>query len=105
MNYWIVPAISRKEVSKPEKIKSLIKRVCREYGITEIQLKSKRRLAYIVEPRKVVMYILYKEYKLSSTETAKVFKKTHATVLSAANSIEGYMQFDKDFRNKVNRLK
>ncbi len=105
MNYWLAPATCRAEVDKPTKIKKLIERVCKSYEITEKQLRSKRRLSYIVEPRKVVMYILHKEYGISSTEVGVVFGKTHATVLSACKSIEGFMQFDRDFRNRINYLK
>ena len=105
MNYWLAPAIDRIEKDKPTKIKHLFERVCKSYDITEKQVRAKRRLGYIIEPRKVIMYILHKEYGLTSTEVGMIFGKTHATILSACKSIEGFMQFDRDFRNRVNNLK
>jgi chromosomal replication initiation ATPase DnaA len=41
---------------------------------------------------------------MTSLEVAKMFNKNHATILSGANKIEGFMRFDKIFRKQINNL-
>lgn len=101
LNYWTFPAISMQERTKENDINALIKRVCQYYTISEKELKSNRRLREYTEPRQICMYIIHKHYNLSCTRTAQIFNKNHATVLYASNTIEGYMQFDKEYKQRI----
>ncbi len=104
MNYWIVPSGIDKDKESTYKTEMLINRVCSIYNITKKDIKANVRFREIVEARKIVMYILHKHYKMSSTATGKIFKKDHSTVLHACKSVLGLMEFDKEFNNRVNSL-
>ena len=103
-NYWCFPATERAEKKLSIKIDDLLKRICSEYEISLKEIKGKRSLKHIVEPRKIAMFILHKEYKVTQIETGKMFNRGHPTVIHACKSIAGFMEFDKEFRNKVNNL-
>ncbi len=103
-SYWFAPAMERTKVDLNTKIQMLINRVCESFNVSEKELMSKRRFRPFVEARNVCMYILHKHYNLSSTAAGKIFNKDHCTVLYACKSIEGFMQFDEEFKNKVKYL-
>ena len=103
-NYWCMPATNREEVDKTTKVNRLIKRVCEAFEVSNKELKGKRNLRHIVEPRKVAMYIMREHYKITIMEVGNCFNRHHSTVLASCKSIEGFMQFDRDFKNKVNNL-
>ena len=103
-SYWIIPATTTIEKDLTKRVNNLTKRVCESYYISEKELMSNRRLRYIVLPRQVVMYILRKEYNMTFERIAKLFNKTHATVISSVNVIENMMTYDEELRNKVNYL-
>ena len=99
-----MPVAKRQHGHSEQRINNLIERVCTRFNVTRKQLDSKTRLADIVEPRKILMYIINKEYGLGCAKTGGLFNRHHATVLHASKSIAGFMEFDKDFRNTVNNL-
>jgi chromosomal replication initiator protein len=99
-----MPTSKRESGHSKQRIDLLIDRVCCRFNVTRKQLDSKTRLADIVEPRKILMYIINKEYGLGCDATGGLFNRHHATVLHASKSIAGFMEFDKDFRNTVNNL-
>ena len=105
MSYWSAPEVLiQKIVEKYIDIDSTILKVCNYYGISLDELMSKSRLRKIVDARNTLYYIFHKCYKMTSTEVAKIFNKNHATILSGANKIEGFMRFDKIFRKQINNL-
>lgn len=104
MNYWIVPVAKRQHGHSEQRIDLLIDRVCCRFSVTRKQLDSKTRLADVVEPRKILMYIINKEYGLGCAKTGGLFNRHYSTVLHAGISIKGFMEFNRDFRNTVNNL-
>ncbi len=108
MNYWAAPEILTKTIVEKtvenDEINILINKVCNFYGIEHFELMSKRRLRTFVDARNTLYYILNRCYKLTFTDIANRFNKNHATIISGANRIEGFMQFDKVFKNQINNL-
>tara|TARA_R110002096_G_scaffold210537_2_gene397874 strand:+ start:1122 stop:1448 length:327 start_codon:yes stop_codon:yes gene_type:complete len=104
-NYWIIPSTTRAEKDLTTKINNLIKRVCESYEISDKELMSKRRLAYIVRPRQIIMYILRNDHKMTLERIATLFNKNHATIIHSVKSIENMISYDKDLKNKVNYLR
>lgn len=105
MNYWAIAGVERTHSDMKTKVSSLIKRVCESYEISEKELKSKRRFRELVEARQICQYVMHKVYGIPSAKTGLEFGKDHATVLYSCQSIAGYMEYDKDFRNKVNNIR
>ena len=105
ITYWSAPdlLITKKTFEKIDK-DSIILKVCNYYGVTLEELMSKSRLRKIADARNTLFYIFHKCYKMSSPEVGKIFNKNHATILSGANKIEGFMRFDKVFRKQINQI-
>jgi chromosomal replication initiator protein len=99
-----MPAAKRQHGHSEQRINNLIERVCTRFNVTRKQLDSKTRLSHIVEPRKILMYIINKEYGLGCAKTGDLFNRHYSTVLHAGTSIKGFMEFNRDFRNTVNNL-
>ena len=105
MSYWAAPdlLLTTKEHKDIDK-ESIILKVCNYYNVTLDELMSKSRLRKIADARNTLFYIFHKCYKMTSTEVGKIFNKNHATILSGANKIDGFMRFDKVFRNQINQI-
>ncbi len=105
MSYWTAPgSLSNTFISKDVNTKEVIQKVCFFYGVEYLELMSKSRVRNIVDARNTIYYILNRCCKVSLTEIGRILKKNHATVLSGANRVEGFMEFDKVFKVQINNL-
>jgi chromosomal replication initiator protein len=94
--------------SKRKKItpKKVIKTVSDVFDVKITEIKGKRRTAYIALARQVVMYILRTELEMPLEKVAKeVNRKDHTTVLHACDKIEGKIDEDSRFKEKVETCK
>ena len=107
-HYWVIPDIKKeKHISmsvKRQHATRAIERVCETMDVTWPELIGKSRERRISEPRNVLFYILHKVYKLSSTETGKMLNRNHATVLNGSNRVEGFITYDKNFKNQIEEI-
>jgi chromosomal replication initiator protein len=90
--------------SKRKKItpKKVINIVADVFEVKVSEIKGKRRTAYIALSRQVVMYILRNELELPLEKVAKeVNRKDHTTVLHACDKIEGMIDEDSRFKEKI----
>ncbi len=95
-------------VSKRKKItpKKVIKTVSDVFDVKITEIKGKRRTAYIALSRQVVMYMLRTELEMPLEKVAKeVNRKDHTTVLHACDKIEGMIEEDSRFKEKVETCK
>lgn len=76
--------------------------ICAEYNIVDIFNKS-RKMTF-VEPRAVFFWILRNKLYLPYTQIAKLSGYTHTTIINHVRRIEGQMQYDKAFRNKIKAI-
>ena len=90
-----IPVMSR------EKCLKIISIVNEFYGVNCLQATRKR---LIVDPRQIAIYYSYELTNLSTTSVGLIFNKTHATVLSSINVVEGRMLFDKKFKKQRPKL-
>jgi chromosomal replication initiator protein len=94
--------------SKRKKItpKKVLKTVSDVFEVKISEIKGKRRTAYIALSRQVVMYILRSELELPLEKVAhEVNRKDHTTVLHACEKIEGMIDEDSRFKEKVETCK
>lgn len=117
-NYWIevgtkkVPTTKKGytlrgviNIQQQKQIDTAFEKVCEVYGVTKEELKSQSRLRKYSEPRKILYYILHRVYQISSEAVALVFNRvSHATVLIGIRKVEGFLQVDKYYREKVSQL-
>lgn len=92
----------RKMRMKPQEV---IKFVCERYGFEPKEVKSTTRVANVALVRQICIYVLYKEFKLTLEDIAKIFgKKDHSTIIHSRNKIEKKLKAETDFRNQMNKL-
>ena len=80
--------IKKEQTLRMLDIKEIQQNVARRYSITMEQMLSPERPQSIVTPRQLAMYISRKFTTKSLPEIAKMFDKTHATILHGVRSIE-----------------
>jgi chromosomal replication initiator protein len=86
--------------------KKIIDTVSDIFEVKVSEIKGKRRTAYIALSRQVVMYILRTELELPLEKVAReVNRKDHTTVLHACDKIEGMIEEDSKFKEKVEKCK
>jgi chromosomal replication initiator protein len=78
--------------------------VCLQHKITREQVIEKTRKAEIVEPRNILFYILHKVYRIPCQRVGAIFGKDHATVLSGAKRVSGFIEIDKEYENKISKI-
>lgn len=105
MNYWIVPSVkSFKNIKKEHRRDKLIDKIKEMHSVTHEELIGRDRHESVANWRNVVFYAMYRVYGFTSTETAKHFNRNHATVLSGAKRIKGFMDVDKYYKQEVLEL-
>ena len=86
-------------------IKRIQYAVCREYGISLVDLCSRRRSVPIVRPRQVAMYLCKTLTNRSFPEIGRRFGgRDHSTIISAIRRIETICAKDDAFRERVEKL-
>jgi chromosomal replication initiation ATPase DnaA len=68
--------------------------VCAEFGVTKREILNKRHQAHLVVPRRIVMYILRKRYRLSFPVIGTFLDKDHSTVIYAVRKAEKQVRDD-----------
>ena len=81
-----------------EEIQNLI---CKKYSITMAQILSSERTQSLVTPRQLAMYISRKYTTKSLTEIAKMFDKTHATILNGVKAIKKRMDVEPELHESM----
>jgi len=107
MSYWAAPDVIENNYINnidDKKIKSLINYVCKNHGITILQLQSKKRNREIVECRHEIFYILHKVYKVRSIKVGSLFNRDHSTVLHSCKTVSNFIEIDKKYENHMSNL-
>jgi len=89
-------------------VKHIMLVVCDEYGIDAASLVDPRRFREVVEPRQVCFWIIRNNRatsKLTYAHVGKIFGgKNHATVMHGIKAVNGYIETDRDFRERLMML-
>ena len=72
--------------------------VAKKYSISMEQLLSPERTQSVVTPRQLAMYIARKFTTKSLPEIAKMFEKTHATIIHGVRNIEKRLDVEADLK-------
>jgi chromosomal replication initiation ATPase DnaA len=85
--------------------KDIIRAVCYEYNTTLEQLCVRSRKGHIVLPRQLIMHFLKLQNKYTLQQIADVFiSYDHATVINAHKTIKNWLDTDKAFRAKYDKI-
>lgn len=107
LSYWAAPSGYVKENTMEEMViinNKLIDKVCSLYDVTLMDLKGNSHKGEIVEARQVLFYIFRNKFKYAFTKIGDIFNKNHATVLHGVKKINGYIEYDKDLKYRINKL-
>ena len=66
----------------------IISRVSQKYGISEADLRSKKRLQEVVRARNIAMYIIRRLTDMSLEAIGAEFGRNHTTVMASIENVE-----------------
>ena len=84
---------------------SVLELVCRYYGVSPEDLRSRSRRKNVAEPRKMGIFLLRKTTDLSLSDIGKAFDRNHSTVLHALNTFQQSCQKDVKLKGQVDFLR
>jgi chromosomal replication initiator protein len=94
-----------RDKDNPESIENIQKAVCKYFKIKMSDIRSKKRIKSLSEPRQIAMYLCRNISKASYPEIGKKFgNKDHSTVIHAVKKIEDRMGKDKEFKNTIFKI-
>lgn len=95
-----------KSVTQHRILESTFSFVCVKNGLSEHEVKSKRKFRPIVVTRQIFYYLVrkYFQHSISSPLLGAYLNQDHTTVLHAANVIENLKESDKDFRELLKNI-
>ncbi len=100
----LLGAIFEEEVSSEVTVDKIIKSTAEHYDLRVSDITGKKRIASIVGPRQVAMFLSRKLTKLSTPEIGEQFGRNHATILHAVQKVEKEITNDESYRLSVNKL-
>ena len=91
--------IQESRVIKPENIFSAVGTT---FGISEVDLRGKKRSRNLVKPRHICMWLIRKHTSLSFPDIGKIFSnRDHASVQYACNKINNGLKSDPDLKTMI----
>ena len=78
--------------------------VAKKYNVSMAQILSAERTQSIVTPRQLAMYIARKFTMKSLPEIAKLFDKTHATIIHGVRNIEKRLDVESDLKSTLEEI-
>lgn len=90
--------IQKEQTLKKLNIEEIQAAVAKKYSVTMAQMLSPERTQSIVTPRQLAMYIARKFTTKSLPEIAKLFEKTHATIIHGVRNIEKRLDVEEELK-------
>ena len=85
-------------------VEKILSVVTKHFGITNEDIKSKKRTENISNARHTAIYIIRNMTNLSLKEIGRVFGRDHSTIISSINKIELNIRTVKNYDNDINQL-
>ena len=104
LNYILKDCIQKEQSLKKLNIEEIQTVVAKKYAVTIGQILSSERTQSIVTPRQMAMYIARKFTTKSLPEIAKMFEKTHATIIHGVKSIKKRLDVEEDLRAMLSEI-
>lgn len=71
----------------------IVEIVAREYGCTPEQIYSHDRNRTYTDARHMAVYMVMQHHSMTTVEMAKLFKRTHATVVYAIHQVRNLLSY------------
>ena len=85
-------------------IERILKVVCRHYGVSEENIKSKNRTDSVANARHTAIYIIKELTDLTLNEIGNIFGRNHATVIASINKINTNIRTIKNADADIKRM-
>ncbi len=85
-------------------IERILAVVCRHFGVTEENIKSKNRTDTVANARHTAIYIIKELTDLTLNEIGKIFGRNHATVIASINKAQTNMRTVKNADADIKRM-
>ena len=96
--------IQKEQTLKKLNIEEIQNAVAKKYSVTIEQMLSPERTQSIVTPRQLAMYIARKFTTKSLPEIAKLFEKTHATIIHGVRNIEKRLDVEPELKASLSEI-
>ena len=96
--------IEKEQHLKKLTIEEIQNAVAKKYNVTMAQILSPERTQSIVTPRQLAMYIARKFTTRSLPEIAKMFDKTHATIIHGVRNIEKRLDVEEELKSSLSEI-
>jgi len=84
---------------------SILEHVCGYYGISETEVKGKKRQRHIVKARQVYFYLSRKYSRASLMAMAELLNRDHATAIHGIRKVEDELSVYPEFYAEMSDLK
>jgi len=98
LSHLLKDFIDKEQQRKKLSIEEIQSAVSKKYNVTIAQILSPERTQSIVTPRQLSMYIARKYTTKSLPEIAKMFEKTHATIIHGVRNIEKRLDVEEELK-------
>ncbi len=96
--------IVKEKVSVNVTIEKVLEIVSKKYGVSEDEIRSKKKTNSVANARQIAMHVLRKTTELSLPKIGKIFNRDHSTVLSSINKVENEIKCNSLFEIEINEL-
>lgn len=96
--------IVKEKVSVNVTIEKVLETVSKKYGVSEDELKSKKKTSSVANARQIAMHVLRKTTDLSLPKIGKIFNRDHSTVLSSINKVDNEIKCNSLYEIEINEL-
>ena len=98
LSHLLKDFIEKEQSLRKLSIEEIQTAVSKKYNVSMAQILSSERTQSIVTPRQLAMYIARKFTTKSLPEIAKLFEKTHATIIHGVRNIEKRLDVENDLK-------
>ena len=99
----ISPILSSSK-SETDTIDKIFELISRKYGVSEEDIRSKKRNDNIAKARHLCIYLIRHLTELSLSDIGKLFSRDHATVIASTKYVKGQIESVPGMESEVNEL-
>lgn len=104
LSHLLKDYIEKEKNFKNISIEEIQATIAKKFSISMAQMLSMERTQSIVTPRQLAMYISRKFTTKSLPEIAKMFDKTHATIIHGVKAIEKRLDVEEDLKSTLSEI-
>lgn len=104
LEHLLSDLIEKEKNLKKITVEEIQNTICQRYSITMAQMLSSERSQSLVTPRQLAMYISRKYTTKSLPEIAKMFDKSHATILHGVKTITKRLDVEPELKSSMEEI-